>query len=76
MNNTLDRRSLFSSRKQAQLRKPLVNKRLRFSEKGFQNLKLIQDRYEQHLNRPISESVALDILLTKEISKYDPKDIN
>gem|GEM_PF-2464297 len=58
------------SRKQAQLRKPFMERQLRFTKEGYTILKQLQAEHEDKLQRRISESVLLDILLTQQPKKY------
>ena len=58
------------SRKQAQLRKPFMERQLRFTKEGYMILKQLQVKHEDKLQRRMSESVLLDILLTQKPQKY------
>ena len=58
------------SRKQAQLRKPFMERQLRFTKEGYMILKQLQVKHEDKLQRRMSESVLLDILLTQKPDKY------
>ena len=58
------------SRKQAQLRKPFMERQLRFTKEGYMILKQLQVKHEDQLQRRMSESVLLDILLTQKPDKY------
>ena len=69
--NTSDSRTLIKdSRKQAQLRKPFMERQLRFTKEGYTMLKQLQAENEDKLQRRMSESVLLDILLTQQLEKY------
>ena len=69
--NTLNPNTLIKdSRKQAQLRKPFMERQLRFTKEGYMILKQLQVKHEDQLQRRISESVLLDILLTQKPQKY------
>ena len=69
--NTLNPNTLIKdSRKQAQLRKPFVERQLRFTKEGYMILKQLQVKHEDQLQRRMSESVLLDILLTQKPQKY------
>jgi len=59
-----------NSQKQAQLRNPFNERQLRFTRDGYSNLKNLQASYEEQLGRKISESVALDIILTNKCDNY------
>ena len=63
-------RLLKDSRKQAQLRKPFMERQLRFTKEGYMILKQLQVKHEDQLQRRMSESVLLDILLTQKPDKY------
>ena len=70
-NNTSNPNSLLKdSRKQAQLRKPFMERQLRFTKEGYMILKQLQEIHEDKLQRRMSESVLLDILLTQKPDKY------
>ena len=70
-NNTSNPNSLLKdSRKQAQLRKPFMERQLRFTKEGYMILKQLQVKHEDQLQRRMSESVLLDILLTQKPDKY------
>jgi hypothetical protein len=70
-NNTLNPNTLIKdSRKQAQLRKPFMERQLRFTKEGYMILKQLQVKHEDKLQRRMSESVLLDILLTQKPDKY------
>ena len=70
-NNTLNPNTLIKdSRKQAQLRKPFMERQLRFTKEGYMILKQLQVKHEDQLQRRMSESVLLDILLTQKPDKY------
>ena len=70
-NNTLNSTTLIKdSRKQAQLRKPFMERQLRFTKEGYMILKQLQVKHEDQLQRRMSESVLLDILLTQKPQKY------
>ena len=70
-NNTLNSTTLIKdSRKQAQLRKPFMERQLRFTKEGYMILKQLQVKHEDQLQRRMSESVLLDILLTQKPDKY------
>ena len=70
-NNTLNPNTLIKdSRKQAQLRKPFMERQLRFTKEGYMILKQLQVKHEDQLQRRMSESVLLDILLTQKPQKY------
>ena len=58
------------SRKQAQLRKPFMERQLRFTQEGYMILKQLQAENEDKIQRRISESVLIDILLTQKPQKY------
>ena len=58
------------SRKQAQLRKPFMERQLRFTKEGYTILKQLQAEHEDKLQRRMSESVLLDILLTQKPETY------
>ena len=49
---------------QLQLRKPFCQRGMRFTVEGYEALAKIKTRLEAERGRPISESVALNILLT------------
>jgi hypothetical protein len=69
--NTLNPNTLIKdSRKQAQLRKPFMERQLRFTKEGYMILKQLQVKHEDQLQRRMSESVLLDILLTQKPQKY------
>ena len=69
--NTLNPNTLIKdSRKQAQLRKPFMERQLRFTKEGYMILKQLQVKHEDKLQRRMSESVLLDILLTQKPDKY------
>ena len=69
--NTLNLNTLIKdSRKQAQLRKPFMERQLRFTKEGYMILKQLQVKHEDKLQRRMSESVLLDILLTQKPDKY------
>ena len=69
--NTLYPNTLIKdSRKQAQLRKPFMERQLRFTKEGYMILKQLQVKHEDQLQRRMSESVLLDILLTQKPQKY------
>ena len=69
--NTLYPNTLIKdSRKQAQLRKPFMERQLRFTKEGYMILKQLQVKHEDKLQRRMSESVLLDILLTQKPDKY------
>ena len=69
--NTLNPNTLIKdSRKQAQLRKPFMERQLRFTKEGYMILKQLQVKHEDQLQRRMSESVLLDILLTQKPDKY------
>ena len=69
--NTLYPNTLIKdSRKQAQLRKPFMERQLRFTKEGYMILKQLQVKHEDQLQRRMSESVLLDILLTQKPDKY------
>ena len=69
--NTLNLNTLIKdSRKQAQLRKPFMERQLRFTKEGYMILKQLQVKHEDQLQRRMSESVLLDILLTQKPQKY------
>ena len=69
--NTLNPNTLIKdSRKQAQLRKPFMERQLRFTKEGYMILKQLQVKHEGQLQRRMSESVLLDILLTQKPQKY------
>ena len=59
-----------NSRKQAQLRKPFMERQLRFTKEGYTILKQLQAEHEDKLQRRMSESVLLDIVLTQQPAKY------
>ncbi len=65
-NSTLNK----DSKKQAQLRKPFMERQLRFTKEGYMILKQLQAENEDKLQRRMSESVLLDILLTQTSDKY------
>ena len=70
-NNTSNPSTLVKdSRKQAQLRKPFMERQLRFTEEGYMILKQLQKNHEDQLQRRMSESVLLDIVLTQKPQKY------
>ena len=70
-NNTSNSTTLIKdSRKQAQLRKPFMERQLRFTKEGYMILKQLQVKHEDQLQRRMSESVLLDILLTQKPQKY------
>ena len=70
-NNTSNSTTLIKdSRKQAQLRKPFMERQLRFTKEGYMMLKQLQVKHEDQLQRRISESGLLDILLTQKPQKY------
>ena len=70
-NNTSNTSTLVKdSRKQAQLRKPFMERQLRFTKEGYMILKQLQAENEDKIQRRISESVLLDILLTQKPQKY------
>ena len=70
-NNTSNSTTLIKdSRKQAQLRKPFMERQLRFTKEGYMILKQLQVKHEDQLQRRMSESVLLDILLTQKPDKY------
>ena len=54
----------------AQLNNSKTTRRVRFSDSGWEALKTFKGQMEQRLRREISESVALDILLTRDDSPY------
>ena len=54
----------------AQLSKPLCERRVSFSEPGWAALQNVKTKYQQHLQREISDSVCIDILLTGSHSAY------
>ena len=69
--NTLNPNTLIKdSRKQAQLRKPFMERQLRFTKEGYMILKQLQAENEDKIQRRISESVLIDILLTQKPQKY------
>jgi hypothetical protein len=70
-NNTSNSTTLIKdSRKQAQLSKPFMERQLRFTKEGYMILKQLQVKHEDQLQRRMSESVLLDILLTQKPDKY------
>jgi hypothetical protein len=69
-NTSNPNRLLKDSRKQAQLRKPFMERQLRFTKEGYMILKQLQEKHEDKLQRRMSESVLLDILLTQKPDKY------
>jgi hypothetical protein len=73
-NNTSNSTTLIKdSRKQAQLRKPFMERQLRFTKEGYMILKQLQVKHEDQLQRRMSESVLfvlLDIFLTQKPDKY------
>jgi hypothetical protein len=54
----------------AQLVSPKVTRQLRFSEDGWNALLEHKDAFEKKIGRRISESVCLDIMLRRDITKY------
>jgi len=53
---------------QQQLRKPYCKRAMRFTKEGYQTLMNLKRNLEAKLERPISESVAIDIILLGCIS--------
>lgn len=54
----------------AQLNDPHANRRISFSEAGWEALRSHKVALEKRLEREISDSVCLDILLTKNDNRY------
>ena len=52
---------------QKQLRKPFCKRTLRFTREGFNNFQHHKAKLQISLGRPISDSVALDSLISKGI---------
>jgi hypothetical protein len=48
---------------QQQLRKPYCKRALRFTKEGYEALINLKNKLETKLERPISESVAIDMAL-------------
>lgn len=49
---------------QQQLRKPFCKRTLRFTHQGFNALQSYKERLQKELGRPVSDSVALDNIIT------------
>ena len=47
-----------------------MERQLRFTKEGYMILKQLQVKHEDQLQRRMSESVLLDILLTQKPDKY------
>jgi hypothetical protein len=54
----------------AQLKEPYRKRDLAFSEHGYSELIKFKQKMETQLQRELSESVAIDILLTRNPDKY------
>ena len=52
-----------SIKPQAQLRNPFCKRALRFSKEGYEALMEAKSKLEAKLERPISESVAINMVL-------------
>jgi len=48
---------------QQQLRNPYCKRAMRFTKSGYEALMEVKKKLEAQLHRPISESVAIDMLL-------------
>jgi len=48
---------------QQQLRKPYCKRAMRFSKEGYETLMEVKRKLEAKLKRPISESIAIDMIL-------------
>jgi hypothetical protein len=48
---------------QQQLRNPYCKRAMRFTKEGYESLMEVKWRLEAKLNRPISESVAINMIL-------------
>ena len=48
---------------QQQLRKPYCKRAMRFSKEGYETLMEVKRKLETKLKRPISESIAIDMIL-------------
>lgn len=49
---------------QLQLRQPFTKRAFRFTKEGFNALQTYKERLQKELGRPVSDSVALDKLIT------------
>ncbi len=54
----------------AQLRDPKVKRLVRFSGRGWDAFAQFKASVEQKLNRKVSEAVAMDVLLTRDVTPY------
>lgn len=52
---------------QLQLRQPFTKRTFRFTREGFSTLQTYKERLQQELGRPVSDSVALDKLITSSL---------
>lgn len=52
---------------QQQLRRPFCKRTLRFTQEGFNALQGYKERLQQALQRPVSDSVALDKLIAAAV---------
>ena len=62
-----------SNNYKAQLKAPKTTRRVAFSEHGWNTLQATKKHFEIILDRELSDSVTIDILLTKDHSKYIPR---
>ena len=53
---------------QQQLRNPYCKRSMRFTKKGYEALLEVKRKLEAQLERPISESVAIDMILLSRSS--------
>jgi len=54
----------------SQLKNAQVVRRIRFTEQGYRTFKTIQQAYQTQLQREISDSVTLDVMLAQNPQQY------
>ena len=54
----------------SQLKNAQVVRRIRFTEQGYRTFKAIQQAYQTQLQREISDSVTLDLMLAQNPQQY------
>jgi hypothetical protein len=54
----------------SQLKNAQVVRRIRFTEQGYRTFKAIQQAYQTQLQREISDSVTLDLMLAQNPRQY------
>ena len=54
----------------SQLKNAQVVRRIRFTEQGYRTFKTIQQAYQTQLQREISDSVTLDLMLAQNPQQY------